>query len=75
MFDKLAIILVGEQNSGKTNTIRSYSDYYHKPVSTLKKGFRWDVTPFRPKYEGIRIWDIYFAKFTYRVENSTGRFH
>lgn len=56
MLDKLAIIIIGEQNSGKTTSLRSYSDYYHKPVSTLKKGFRWDIAPFRPKFEAIKIW-------------------
>lgn len=56
MRDKLAILIIGEQNSGKTTTLRSYSDYYHKPVSTLKKGFRWDIAPFRPKFEAVKMW-------------------
>lgn len=63
MQDRLAIIILGEQNSGKTSTLRSYSDYYHKEVSTLKKGFRYGVSPFKPKYWGIKV-------FTYILPSS-----
>lgn len=63
MLDRLAIIIVGEQNSGKTSTLRIYSDYYHKPVSTLKKGFRYGLTPFKPKFWMIKV-------FTYILPSS-----
>lgn len=63
MLDRLAIIIVGEQDSGKTTTLREYSNYYHKPVSTLKKGFRYGVTPFKPKYWGVKV-------FTYILPSS-----
>jgi len=41
MFDKLAIILLGAQNSGKTSTLKEYCEYYeNKTVDTFKKGWR-----------------------------------
>ena len=56
MLDRLAIILVGEQNSGKTSTIRQFNDFYsQKSVTTLKKGFRYNISPFKPKYMAIKI--------------------
>lgn len=61
MLDRLAIVIIGEQNSGKTTTIRKFSDFYHKPVSTLKKGFRYDISPFKPKYWGIKIFTYILA--------------
>lgn len=63
MLDRLAIVIIGEQNSGKTSTLREYSDYYHKPVNTLKKGFRYGVTPFKPKFWSVKI-------FTYILPSS-----
>jgi hypothetical protein len=53
--DRLAIIIVGEQNSGKTTTLKSYCDYYYEFVNTFKPGWRRTVVPFRPKFETIKI--------------------
>jgi GTPase SAR1 family protein len=56
MFDRLAIILLGAQNTGKTSTLKEYSYYYfHKKVSTFKKGWRIGVSPFKPKFHTIKI--------------------
>jgi GTPase SAR1 family protein len=60
MFDKLAIILLGAQNTGKTSTLREYSNYYyHKKVSTFKKGWRIAISPFKPKFYTVKVF-IYF---------------
>jgi GTPase SAR1 family protein len=54
--DRLAIIIVGEQNTGKTTTLKRYCDYYYEHVSTFKQGWRYRVAPFRPKFETVKIW-------------------
>jgi len=65
MFNKLAILLVGAQNTGKTSTLREYCEYYENiPLgSRFRKGWRWRIAPFRPKYEAVKI-------VTYFVQSS-----
>lgn len=55
MLDKLAIVIVGEQCSGKTSTLRVYSDYYVKEVGSFKKGWRYGLTPFKPQFWAIKV--------------------
>ena len=55
MLDRLAIILVGAQNSGKTSTLKEYSDHYYGPVATFKKGWRHGLSPFKPKFLTVKV--------------------
>lgn len=56
MLDRLAIIIVGNQNSGKTTTLKHYCNrYYHTQVSTFKQGWRHGFMPFANKYLGVKI--------------------
>jgi GTPase SAR1 family protein len=59
MLDRLAIVVVGEQNSGKTSTLLQYSDYYNEPVGTFRKGWRYRITPYRPKFETVKVWGYF----------------
>lgn len=54
-FDRLAIILVGARDTGKTSTLKEYSEYYHnKSVDTFRKGWRHGLAPFRPQFWTIK---------------------
>lgn len=56
MLKHLAIIITGEQNSGKTTTLRHFCNtYYHKEVSTFKQGWRHGMSPFADYYYGVKI--------------------
>lgn len=56
MQDKLAILLIGKQNSGKTTTLKFFCNaYYRKKTTTFKSGWRYSMYPFHPKYDGVRI--------------------
>jgi hypothetical protein len=55
MFDRLAIIVVGVSNAGKTTTLKEYSDYYKDSVSTFKKGWRHGLSPFKPKFWTVKV--------------------
>ena len=63
MFNKLAILLVGAQNTGKTSTLREYCEYYENITlgSRFRKGWRWQVAPFRPNYSLIKT-PAYFVQ-------------
>jgi hypothetical protein len=53
-FDRLAIILLGAPDTGKTNTLQEYCDFYHKPIDTFRKGWRHGLSPFKPKFWTIK---------------------
>ncbi|EDM34431.1 hypothetical protein PBAL39_19110 [Pedobacter sp. BAL39] len=55
--DRLAILIVGNPNSGKTTTLKHFCNEYNKPhtVSTFKQGWRYSITPFADKYFGVKI--------------------
>jgi GTPase SAR1 family protein len=56
MLDKLAIIIVGKPNSGKTTTLKHYCNTYnYQEVTTFKQGWRHGIVPFKEKYFGIKI--------------------
>lgn len=55
MFDRLAIIVVGVSNSGKTTTLKEYADYYKDSVNTFKKGWRHGLSPFKPKFWTVKV--------------------
>jgi hypothetical protein len=55
MFDRLAIIVVGVSDSGKTTTLKEYTDYYKDSVSTFKKGWRHGLSPFKPKFWTVKV--------------------
>lgn len=56
MLKHLAIIIVGDQNSGKTTTLRHFCNTYdYKSVSTFKQGWRMGITPFKENYYGVKI--------------------
>ena len=54
MFNKLAIILLGLPQTGKTSTLKEYSNYYYDEVDTFKKGWRHGLSPFKPKFWTIK---------------------
>lgn len=54
MQERLAIIIVGKPNAGKTTTLKHFCNtYHHQKVSTFKMGWRQGFTPF--KYLGVKI--------------------
>ncbi|SEA76733.1 P-loop NTPase family protein [Pedobacter hartonius] len=57
MIKNLAIIILGDQNVGKTTTIRRFLDIYHthKKVTVLKKGMRYGLSPFTPNFDMVKI--------------------
>ena len=57
MIKDLAIIIIGDQNVGKTTTIRRVVDVYHihKKVTLLKKGMRYGLSPFTPTLNMVKI--------------------
>lgn len=56
MFNHLAIIIVGHQNSGKTTTLKHFHNTYnHREVDTFKQGWRYGISPFSPVYWGVKI--------------------
>lgn len=60
MLNRLAVVIVGVQNSGKTTTLKHFCDtYYRKKVSTFKMGWRFGLSIFKPRYWGIKI-DAFF---------------
>jgi GTPase SAR1 family protein len=68
--DRLAIILVGNQNSGKTTTLKYYcNSYRHHQVGVFKQGWRHNITPFADKFYGVRI-SAYFLPSS-RSEKAT----
>jgi|GEM_PF-1755641 len=56
-FKKLAILLVGAPNTGKTSTLKEYCEYYEnvKFVARFRMGWRWNIMPFKPQYEGLKM--------------------
>src|SRR6185503_9920248 len=60
MLDRLAVIIVGVQNSGKTTTLKNFCNtYHHKQVTTFKIGWRYGLSIFIKRYWGVKI-DAYF---------------
>lgn len=61
MLKKLAIVIVGVKNAGKTTTLRYFCDAYHwKTVpKRFKRGWKYGLMPFRGKTDGVKI-DAYF---------------
>lgn len=60
MLNRLAIIIVGEQNSGKTTTLRNYHDIYNHDIpQTFKQGWRHNFHPFKNTYWAVKV-DAYF---------------
>lgn len=56
MLDHLAILIIGKQNAGKTTTLKHFCDTYnYQTVSTFKEGWRNGLSPFKPKYNGVKI--------------------
>lgn len=54
--DRLAILIVGNPNSGKTTTLKHFCNEYNPHnVSTFKQGWRYSMTPFADKYFGVKI--------------------
>ncbi len=61
MLDHLAIIIVGNQNVGKTTTLKHFCETYtNRNVSTFKAGFRNDLMPFFDKYRGVKVGAWFF---------------
>lgn len=54
--DRLAILLVGNQNSGKTTTLKHFCNSYRfHQADVFKQGWRYDITPFANKYLGVKV--------------------
>lgn len=68
--DRLAILLVGNQNSGKTTTLKHFCNSYRfHQADVFRQGWRYDLTPFADKYSGVKI-VAYFLPSS-RTEKST----
>lgn len=60
MLNRLAIVIVGVPNAGKTTTLKEFCNtYYRKRVTTFKVGWRFGLEIFKGRYSGVRI-DGYF---------------
>lgn len=69
MINRLAIIIVGKQDAGKTTTLRHFCNTYDdKTVSTFKQGLRNNFRPFT-KENPIKV-DAYFLPAS-RTERAT----
>ncbi len=56
MFDRLAIIVIGNSNSGKTSTLKEYVEYYKNDgIITFRKGWRHGLSPYKPKFYTVKI--------------------
>ncbi len=56
MHDNLAIIILGVPNAGNTTTLKHFCNtYYSKPASIFRIGWRISLTPFSPKYGGVKL--------------------
>lgn len=58
MFNHLAIIVVGHQNSGKTTTLKHFHNTYnHREVETFKQGWREKISLFSA------IWSVHIVGY------------
>lgn len=63
MFSRLAIVLVGVRNTGKTSTLREYCEYYGNATlgPRFRKGWRWNIAPFWPSFPLVKT-PAYFVQ-------------
>lgn len=60
MINKLAVLIVGEPNSGKTTTLKFFHNSYNaNEVDSLRQGWRYNFMPFKPNYCSIKIWPYF----------------
>lgn len=56
MFNKLAIIIVGEPNAGKTTTLKEFvNTYNNEKVDVFRQGWRHNIELFKSYYNAIKI--------------------
>jgi hypothetical protein len=61
MLNKLAIVIVGIRNAGKTTTLRHFCNAYHNKTvhKRFRRSWKYGLMPFRDKTDAIKI-DGYF---------------
>jgi len=71
MLNKLAIIIVGKPNAGKTTTLKHFHDsYYYKKPKYLRQVLRRDFSPFNYTFIGLKIIAFFLPSSRTETEKS-----